>query len=67
MHGEVVVTRIELDGGDRLSVDHARRLLAESEQLDTGTESRTELLVDIGRLRAAVEILLRIVDGGDRP
>lgn len=58
------MSRIELDADDCRSVEYARQFLAQSELLDTGTESRTQLLSDIGRLRAAVDILLRIIDGG---
>lgn len=60
------MSRIELDEQDRGSVDRVRDVLAKSEQLDCGVESRLELLADIGRLQAAVDILLRILDGGAR-
>lgn len=59
------MARIELDEQDCGSVQRAREALAKSEAMDTGAATVTDLLMDIGRLRAALGIVLRIVDGGE--
>lgn len=59
------MSRIELDSADRGSVERVRVQFAESERLDTGVASRTELAAEIGRLRGLVDILLRVIDGGE--
>lgn len=62
-----VASRIELDAIDRRAVEHARRLLAETESTNapTGEAAYKAWKVDrIGKLQAAVDALLQVIDGG---
>jgi len=62
-----MVSRIELDNGDRQAVEHARRLLRENEPeaRPADEDDAKAWQVDrIGKLCAAVDILLRVIDGG---
>jgi hypothetical protein len=60
------VSRIELDALDRGSVERARQTLADSQAVDFGHATDTELLSLIGSLQAQVGILLRVIDGGEQ-
>jgi len=63
-----MASRIELDDADRGSVERARLLLAEAEPTahPTNPAAYEAWKVDQpGKLLAAVDILLRVLDGGD--
>jgi hypothetical protein len=51
---------------DRGTVERAREVLAASLAADFGRADRTDLLVDIGRLQAAVQLLLNVIDGPEQ-
>lgn len=60
------MSRIELDADDRRAVEHARRLLRENEPAGRpeGEAAAKAWQVDrIGKLLAAVDVLLRVIDG----
>jgi hypothetical protein len=59
------MSRVELDEADRGSVDRVRERVSRDHQVDTGTASRTELLRMLGDAWGAVDILLRVIDGGE--
>ncbi|HEY1094961.1 MAG TPA: hypothetical protein VGE61_09665 [Glycomyces sp.] len=62
------MSRIDLDERDRRAVERARRLLKENEPeaRPADEEAANAWQVDrIGKLLAAVDILLRVVDGGE--
>ncbi|WP_030169021.1 hypothetical protein [Streptomyces sp. NRRL S-813] len=64
-----MASRIELDAADRAYVDYARRLLRETEPeaCPEGETAAKAWQVDrIGKLLAAVDILLRVIDGGEQ-
>ena len=63
----MTVSRIELDDLDRGSVERVREALAESQNVDFGHASDVDLLSLVGALQAQVDILLRVIDGGERP
>lgn len=60
------MSRIELDADDRRAVEHARRLLRENEP-ETRPEgeaaAKTWQVDRIGKLLAAVDVLLDVIDG----
>ena len=63
-----MASRIELDNGDRAAVEHARRLLRENEpeaRPEDETAATAWQVDRIGKLLAAVDILLRVIDGGE--
>lgn len=63
------MSRIELDASDRALVDHARNLLAGTEAANRpADEAAAEVWKDgrVGKLQAAIDILLRVIDGGKR-
>lgn len=60
------MSRIELDALDRGSVEWACEALTESKAFDFGTAANTDVLLLVGRLQVNLEILLRILDGGER-
>ncbi|MFI6491244.1 hypothetical protein [Streptomyces sp. NPDC050564] len=59
-----VASRIALDEADRGSVERVRWTLADSGRVDVAAASTTELLSLIGGLQGALDILLRVIDGG---
>ena len=64
-----MASRIELDEDDRRDVEYARRLLAEiepeSRPQDEGAVKAWQ--VDrFGKALAAIDIFLRVIDGGER-
>lgn len=54
-------SRVAQGGLDGLSVEHARRILATSEQVDARVADVAELAGVIGSLQAAVGILLAVI------
>ncbi|MBD9721944.1 hypothetical protein PV755_09390 [Streptomyces caniscabiei] len=64
------MSRIELDDRDRGEVERARRLLKANEP-EARPEGEAAVKVwqadRVGKLLAAVDILLRVIDGGERP
>lgn len=64
----MTMSRIELDAVDRAAVEHARRLLAEIEpdaQPDDEDEAKAWQVDRMGKALAAIDFLLRVIDGGD--
>ncbi|MFJ3507826.1 hypothetical protein [Streptomyces luteogriseus] len=59
------MTRIELDEADCGSVGRVREGMSRAQQVDTGSASRTELLRLLGDAWGGVDILLRVIDGGE--
>jgi uncharacterized protein (UPF0254 family) len=62
-----MVSRIELDEADRRAVERARELLAQTEPSaapDDATAYREWKDDRVGKLMAAVDMLLRVVDQG---
>jgi len=60
------VSRIDLDAGDRLLVEHARQLLAEiePEARPEDEDAAKAWQVDrMGKALAAIDHLLRVIDG----
>lgn len=57
------MSRIELDAIDRGSVKRARELLAQAETFDDSNP--TKLALALGDALGAVDILLRVLDGGE--
>ena len=61
------MSRIDLDAGDRLLVEHARQLLAEiePEARPEDEDAAKAWQVDrMGKALAAIDFLLRVIDGG---
>lgn len=61
------MSRIELDAADRRLVEHARQLLAEIEpdaRPDDEGAAKTWEADRMGKGLAAIDILLRVIDGG---
>lgn len=56
------MSRIELDGPDRASVDSVREMFAEAEAADYGDLTDGQRAERCGRLEACVAILLRVLD-----
>jgi predicted phosphohydrolase len=55
------MARFELNNFDRIGIRHARKALADAEQLDMSDDRA--MARAIGRLQAAVEDLLEILEG----
>jgi uncharacterized membrane protein YccC len=65
-----VTSRIELDDADRRSVERARRLLEECETRNRPADedaAKAWQLDRVGKLLAAVDFLLRVIDGDQSP
>lgn len=63
------MSRIELDAQDRSLVERARRLLDETEAASRPADenaAKAWQLDRVGKLQAAVDTLLRVIDGGER-
>lgn len=61
------MSRIDLDADDRRYVEYARRLRAEIEpgsRPDSEAEAATWQLDRMGKALAAIDFLLRVIDGG---
>jgi hypothetical protein len=63
------VSRVDLDANDRRTVEHARRLLAEiapASRPDDEAAAAAWQADRMGKALAAIDFLLRVIDGGEQ-
>lgn len=63
------MSRIELDADDHRAVERARQLLAENEpeaRPEDEDAAKAWQVDRVGKLLAAIDMLLRVIDGGEQ-